>query len=498
VSLGIESVRVERVFDFDNSFARELPELGQPWSAATVPEPRLVALNRTYAAEIGIDVDALDSSEGLAVFAGNAVPDGAEPLAQAYAGHQFGGFSPRLGDGRALLLGEHVAPDGRRVDVHLKGSGRTPFARGGDGKAVLGPMLREFVMCEAMAALRVSTTRALAVVSTGEQVVRETLQPGAIFTRLAASHLRVGTFQYAATLDDPQAGADLLPRLLRYAAQRHHPAVLDTANPALGFIDAVMDVQARLVARWMSLGFIHGVMNTDNVTISGETIDYGPCAFMDAYEPSTVFSSIDHGGRYAYGNQPHITQWNMARLAETLLPLIDGDLDTAIGLATDLLHAFPERYEHHAAVEMAAKLSLDVDHPDAARLVADLLTLMHADHVDWTSCFRSLSAAAAGDRETTRRLFVDLAGIDAWLDRWLPLVADDPTASTRLDSVNPIYIPRNHLVEEALQAAMSGDLAPFEQLAGVLADPFTRRDGLDRYAVANPDDSGRYRTFCGT
>lgn len=474
---------------FDNTFVTDLPGMYERWDAATVEEPHLVAVDDAHAAELGFDPDWLGTDEGVAALAGTDVLPGSEPVAQAYAGHQFGGLSPRLGDGRALLLGELVDDDGRRHDVHAKGSGRTPFARGGDGKAVLGPMLREYLMCRAMHALGVPTTRALAVVATGEPVARETMLPGAIFVRTASSHLRVGSFQYAAMSEDPS----LLVRLFDHAAARHHPAAADSDAPALAFLEAVMDAQARLVAHWMSLGFVHGVLNTDNVTISGETIDYGPCAFMEAYDPTTVFSSIDHGGRYAYGNQPAITQWNLARLAEALLPLIDDDADRAVEQATELLGTFPARYAAAYDRRMAAKLGLA--DPDPA-LVVDLLTSMATDHVDWTGCLRSLSAAARGDREPTRSMFVDLPGIDAWLDRWLDVV--EPGAPDRMDAENPVYIPRNHLVEEALAAATAGDLGAFERLDEVLADPFTRRPGLDRYAEPAPDSFGRYRTFCGT
>ncbi|BAN02833.1 protein adenylyltransferase SelO [Ilumatobacter coccineus] len=483
------------MFHFDNSFVRDLPGLYERWNADTAPDPSLVALNDAHAESLGLEPAFLRTPDGIAILCGNAVPDGAEPVAQAYAGHQFGGFSPRLGDGRALLLGEHIDPSGKRHDIHLKGSGRTPFARGGDGKATLGPMLREQLMCEAMHALGVPTTRALATVATGEQVARETLLPGAIFVRTASSHLRVGSFQYAATHEDPS----LLQRLLDYAIARHHPHAADADNPALAFLHAVLDAQASLVATWMSLGFVHGVMNTDNVTISGETIDYGPCAFMDAYDPATVFSSIDHGGRYAYGNQPQITQWNLARLAEPLLPFIDPDQDAAIEAATDALRTFPDVYERRYSERMRAKLGLNADTadvPDVPELLDGLLALMAADHVDWTTCWRSLSSAARGDREPVRLQFVDLAGIDAWLDRWEPHV--DTDAATAMDAVNPVYIPRNHLVEEALTAAVDGDLTAAEQLTEVLGEPYVLQPGMERYAQPAPADFGRYRTFCGT
>lgn len=480
---------------FDTTIVRELPELCEPWKADDVAEPRLVALNEAHARSLGFEVDWLRSPDGVRFLVGNHLLDGSEPAAQAYTGHQFGNLAPRLGDGRALLLGEVVDPDGRRHDVHLKGSGRTPFARGGDGKAVLGPMLREQLMCEAMHALGVPTTRALATVATGEDVRRETLLPGAVFVRTAASHLRIGTFQYAAM----QGDSDLLERLLRYAARRHHPALdADGELPELAveFLDRVMQVQIDLVAAWMSLGFVHGVLNTDNVTISGETIDYGPCAFMDAYHPATVYSSIDHGGRYAYGNQPSITQWNLARLAETLLPLMSDDTDVAIEIATGRLGEFPDRFTSAWRARLAAKLALDPDAAATPDLIDDWLRLLEADSVDWTSAFRSLSGSVGDDRTATRNLFVDLAGIDAWLARWTAQLDHDRVPA--LDDTNPVHIPRNHLVEEALTAATDGDLRPFERLVDVLTRPFEARAGLERYAEPAPADFGRYRTFCGT
>ena len=480
------------VIRFDNTFVRDLAGLYERWEAAPVSDPELVVLNHDHARELGFDPEWLAGPGGVDFLTGCTVLDGSEPVAQAYAGHQFGGFSPRLGDGRALLLGEFVDPAGRRHDLHLKGSGRTPFARGGDGKAVLGPMLREYVMCEAMSALGVPTTRALAVVSTGDDVLREQPVPGAILARTASSHLRVGTFQYAVTQEDDT----LVARLLDHAIDRHHPQARGADNEALAFIEAVMDVQVALVVDWMAIGFVHGVMNTDNMTISGETIDFGPCAFVDAYDPATVFSSIDHGGRYALGNQPRIAQWNLARLAETLLPMIDDDTDRAVERATALLREFPDRYDRRWLDRMARKLAIVPDAPSSQGLIVSLLELMEADHVDWTICLRSLSTAASGEHEPTRSLFVDLAGIDAWLERWSSVL--DPDRVAALDSVNPIYIPRNHLVEEALAAATDGDLGPFGELNRVLADPFTERPGLERYAEPAPGDFGRYRTFCGT
>lgn len=486
-----------RVARFDNSFLRELPELAERWKADDHPAPATVLVNRLHAEELGFDPDWLNGSDGAAFVTGDRVIDGSEPVAQAYTGHQFGNLVPRLGDGRALLIGEVLDDGGRRHDVHLKGSGRTSFARGGDGKAVLGPMLREYLMCEAMHALGVPTTRALAVASTGERVARDSLQPGAVFARTAASHLRVGTFQYA----EMQGDAELLERLLRHAVRRHHGEAVDAeasdvAVVATGFLDAVMEAQARLVAKWMSIGFVHGVLNTDNVTVSGETIDYGPCAFMDAYDPATCFSSIDHGGRYAYGNQPGITQWNLARLAEALLPLIAADTDEAIEIVTRQLRTFSGRYDVHWRAQMAAKLAVDSENAALPGLVDDLLALLAADDVDWTESFRAMTTAASGDTTALRNLFVDLASIDAWVARWTPHL--DRSMVSRLDAVNPLYTPRNHLVEEALTAATEGDLDPFIALLRVLSTPFTRQSVDDRYEHPAPADAGRYRTFCGT
>jgi uncharacterized protein YdiU (UPF0061 family) len=492
------SVAARPLLSFEDSFVRDLEGLYVPWRGAPAPEPRLLALNDELAAELGADPDALRAPEGVALLVGSAAPEGASPVAQAYAGHQFGGYSPRLGDGRALLLGEVLDVHGARRDLHLKGSGRTPFARGGDGKAAVGPMLREYVIGEAMHALGIPTTRALAVVATGEQVARETLLPGAVLARVAASHLRVGTFQYAAATGDQ----DLVRRLADYAIARHHPHAAGAGSPYLAFFEAVVEAQASLVARWMLVGFIHGVMNTDNMTISGETIDYGPCAFMDVFDPATVFSSIDHGGRYAYGNQPGIAQWNLARLGETLLPLVDADLPTALDAATGVLRSFPERYHEHFSRGMRAKLGLAEGEPEDGALIEDLLGLLQAQKVDFTSFFRALSAAARGDGAPARDWFVDREQFDAWAARWKARLASqgaDPAAvADGMNRVNPVYIPRNHLVEEALAAATAGDLAPFDRLVGVLARPFDERPGLEAYAAPAPESFGAYATFCGT
>ncbi|WP_319450182.1 MULTISPECIES: protein adenylyltransferase SelO [unclassified Mycobacterium] len=471
-------------------FARELPELAIPWQAADAPVPRLLALNEALALELGLDVSWLRGPDGVRFVLGNVVPEGAAPVAQAYSGHQFGGYSPRLGDGRALLLGEFVDSDGTRRDLHLKGSGATPFSRGGDGFAAVGPMLREYVISEAMHALGIPTTRALAVAATGRQVYRDTPLPGAVLARVASSHLRVGTFQYVAATGD----VDLLRRLADYAITRHYPAAAGASNPSLALLDGVVAVQARLIAQWMLVGFVHGVMNTDNMTISGETIDYGPCAFMDGFDPNSVFSSIDHGGRYAYGNQPAVAAWNLARFAETLLPLLADDQDQAVALATESLRGFGIHYESAWSSGLRAKLGLSTGGADVDSLVEDVLVLLRDNGVDYTSFFRALGDSARGDAEPARGLFADLAGFDGWATRWLALEPD----ATAMDRVNPVYIPRNHLVEEALAAATSGDLVPFEQLLVAVTAPYDARPGLDRYAERAPGDFGNYQTFCGT
>ena len=471
----------------DNSFARQLSGMYEFASAATSSAPRLLVLNTALAGELGLDAEWLASPEGVNVLVGNAVPVGAQPLAQAYSGHQFGGFSPRLGDGRALLLGELIDDTGERRDLHLKGSGRTTFSRGGDGYAAVGPMLREYVIGEAMHALRIRTTRALAVVATGRQVARDTMLPGAVLARVAASHLRVGTFQYASVHHDTA----MVQRVADFAIARHYPQLAGTEGRYLALLEAVAQAQAELVARWMSVGFIHGVVNTDNTTISGETIDYGPCAFMDRFDPATVFSSIDHGGRYAYGNQPSIVQWNLARLAETLLPLIDDGKERAVELATNVIHGFIDRFNAAWLEGMRAKLGLVTSHPADSELVNDLFELLHQQQLDFTIFFRSLSA------------FVTPPGFDDWTLRWTQRIRDEERdlvdVATDMDSLNPIYIPRNHLVEEALAAASDDDdLAPLHRLLAAVTRPFEKRAGFDRYAEPDLTLAAGYQTFCGT
>ena len=474
------------LFELDDSYARAVPGLSVSWAAAPAPEPRLLVLNEGLAAELGADAAALRGPAGVGFLVGAGLPDGARPVAQAYAGHQFGMYQPRLGDGRALLLGEVVDAAGRRRDLHLKGSGRTPFARGGDGKAAVGPMLREYLMGEAMHGLGIPTTRGLSVVATGERVWRETELPGAVLCRVAASHLRVGTFQYAAATGD----RDVLRALADHAIARHHPEAANAGRPYLELYRGVVEAQAGLVARWMLVGFIHGVMNTDNMTISGETIDYGPCAFMDAFDPATVFSSIDHGGRYAYGNQPGIAQWNLARFGETLLPLIDDDTDAAVEAATAVLSGFAGSYTRHWDEGMAAKLGLDAAHP---ALVTDLLELLRAQRVDFTLFFRALAAG------TARALFAEPEPFDAWAARREALLPADRTAvAAAMNGVNPVYIPRNHRVEEALTAATAGDMGPFHRLVEVVSRPYDERPGLDDHIGPAPAGCAPHVTYCGT
>ncbi len=462
-----------------NTYADALPGMYLPFRGADVPDPRILRLNAALAAELGLS----DADLTPQMLVGMAPPEGSVPLAMAYAGHQFGGFSPSLGDGRAMLLAEVADRDGRLRDIHLKGSGRTPFSRGADGKAALGPVLREYLMGEAMHALGVPSTRALAVVTTGERILRDTgLVPGAVLARVASSHLRVGTFQFFAA----RGQVEELKRLLGYAIARHDPDL--SPDDAMGLLERVARRQARLIALWMGAGFIHGVMNTDNMTISGETIDYGPCAFMDAHDPATVFSSIDHQGRYAFGNQPAIARWNIAKLAEALLPLIDADEDRAVEKAMAVIDAFPGWHQAEWSAVMATKLGLGG--ADAA-LAEDLTMLMTVAKADHTMTFRALVRAAGGD-DTPFLAQVPQGG--GWLARWR---APGPDAAAIL-AANPVYIPRNHLVEEALAAATEGDMAPFDALLDALSQPFAERPGLDRYALPAPTGFGAYRTFCGT
>jgi uncharacterized protein YdiU (UPF0061 family) len=486
-------------FDFDNTYARELEGFYVAWRATPVARPRLVKFNHQLAAELGLDAGALDSDEGARIFAGNLTPEGALPLAQAYAGHQFGGFVPQLGDGRALLLGEVTDRNGQRRDVQLKGSGPTPFSRAGDGRAALGPVLREYLIGEAMHALGIPTTRALAAVVTGEPVFRERTLPGAVLTRVAASHVRVGTFQFFAARGEQ----DKVRRLADYVIDRHYPELKDHAHPYLGLLERVCDRQAALVARWMHVGFIHGVMNTDNMAMSGETIDYGPCAFMDHYDPAAVFSSIDARSRYAYANQPRMAQWNLARLAETILSLIDADGNRAVTRATEVVHAFTEQYERYWLTGMRAKLGLVTEDEADLSLAAGFLTAMEGKRVDYTLAFRCLADAALGRDEPIRALFADPSAYEQWSGQWRARLSREALApldrAQAMRRVNPSFIPRNHRVEEALSAAVERrDYAPFETLLKVLTRPFDDHPEFAAFAEPPPPTTERYVTFCGT
>jgi len=462
--------------------------------AASTPvrEPRLVAFNRPLATMLGLEPEALAGSYGAAIFAGNALPEGGRPIAQAYAGHQFGHFTA-LGDGRAILLGEQITPSGDRLDIQLKGAGPTRFSRRGDGRAALGPMLREYIISEAMHALGIPTTRSLAVAKTGEPVYREDVLDGAVLTRVAASHIRVGTMQWAAAHNDRQA----MQALAEYTRARHYPELADSQAKHADLFDAILERQARLIARWQLVGFIHGVMNTDNMALSGETIDYGPCAFMDRYDPATVFSSIDHGGRYAYGNQPAIAQWNLARLAEAMLPLFDTDTDRAVERATAAINRFPDLFEQHWLDGMRAKLGLFTNEDGDKALVDDLLAWMHRRSADFTNTFRALTLgrpvvdATDGDPE-----------VEAWHRRLAARRGRQPQSAPEVENVmrahNPAFIPRNHNVEAALEAATSeDDYSAMEELLDVLATPYDHERDLPLFSTPGAGES-LYRTFCGT
>ena len=472
---------------FDNSYAR-LPDVffaRQP--PVPVAEPKIVIFNYTLAAELG-----LSAAENAAVLSGNQLPDGADPLAQAYAGHQFGHFT-MLGDGRAVLLGEHLTPDGHRYDIQLKGSGRTPFSRNGDGRAALGPMLREYIISEAMHHLGIPTTRSLAVVTTGETLQRDSVQPGAILTRVASSHLRVGTFEYAAMRQDRAA----LKTLADYTIQRHYGELQDASQPYLELLKAVIARQAELIAHWLRVGFIHGVMNTDNMTLSGETIDYGPCAFVDDYDPMAVFSSIDHQGRYAFSNQPLIAQWNLARFAETLLPLLHDDINQAVAVAEAALADFPDMLRRHWLRVMGHKLGLFKLQPGDDTLITSLLSLMHEHQADYTNNFRTL----AEDQLPAEPLFLDTRFL-AWQQQWQARLADQPQTQSKAQALirtaSPTIIPRNHQVESVLRAAEQGDLKPLHILLSALVKPYDDSTAYDSYH-APPTETERVRqTFCGT
>ena len=488
-------VRNTAGWHFDNSYARLPDVFFSRMRPVPVREPRMVLLNRPLADFLGLDADCLAGEDGAAIFSGNRLPSGAEPIAQAYAGHQFGYFT-MLGDGRAILLGEQITPRGERFDIQFKGSGQTPYSRRGDGRAALGPMLREYIISEAMHALGVPTTRSLAVVTTGEPVVRETELAGAILARVASSHIRVGTFEYLAAQD----ATEHVRTLAAYTLRRHYPDQEPSNNPPLALLRAVMKRQAALVAKWMLVGFVHGVMNTDNMALSGETIDYGPCAFMDAYDPATVFSSIDQQGRYAYGNQPRIAQWGLARFAETLVPVMDESQEKAVDAANEVLESFPDVYRDHWMTGMRAKLGLVASEEEDAILVQDLLKHMHQNRLDYTNTLRDLAA----DHPERLPLFQD-QGFAGWLQRWRARLERQPESSgampsarERMRAVNPAVIPRNHRVEAALEAAvLHGDMSVTHRLLDVLAKPYAEPSESD-YRLPPPPSTEPYKTFCGT
>jgi serine/tyrosine/threonine adenylyltransferase len=488
-------------FPFQNTYAALPANFFARVAPTPVTAPRLIKLNRPLAVQLGLDPDLLDSPEGAEILAGKRIPDGADPIAMAYAGHQFGHFVPQLGDGRAILLGEVIDAGGVRRDIQLKGSGPTPFSRRGDGRAALGPVLREYIVSEAMAALGIPTTRSLAAVMTGESVLRETALPGAVLTRVASSHIRVGTFQYFAARQDTEG----VRRLADHVIARHYPQAANAERPYHALLEGVIARQANLVARWLLVGFIHGVMNTDNTSISGETIDYGPCAFMDHYDPAKVFSSIDEMGRYAYANQPRIALWNLTRLAECLLPLFSDEQDKAIAEAQAALDGFAEAFNTAYTAGLRGKLGLFLERDGDQALAQDLLDAMAKNQADFTLTFRRLSEAAlAPDHDSeVRQLFADPTAFDEWAARWRQRTSEEPqdpaTRRAAMRIVNPAFIPRNHLIEAVIEAAVNrDDFAPFEELLTVLSKPFEDQPGFAAYADPPLPDQRVLRTFCGT
>ncbi|GAA1459589.1 protein adenylyltransferase SelO [Williamsia maris] len=487
------------LFTLENTYARDLEGMYVPFTGTHASNPEVLVVNTALATELGLDADALHTPEAAEILSGSVPPVGATTIAMAYAGHQFGGYQPLLGDGRAMLLGELIDPAGQRRDLHLKGSGRTRFSRGGDGRAAVGPMLREYLISEAMHALGIPTTRALAVTATGDDVPRDEMEPGAVLARVASSHIRVGTFEFALRQGDP------LQPLADYTIARHYPELVGAEDSYLRFFEAVVDRQASLVAQWMAVGFIHGVLNTDNTTISGETIDYGPCAFMDAYDPATVFSSIDVQGRYAYTNQPPVIGWNLARFAESLIPLVakqiggdpeTGDADAAITALTDILSTFLDRHDARLVQHFRAKIGIAVDEDS---LVDDLQAVMREHRADFTGTFRALAEELRGNPRPLDDL-IPRDAIAPWLSRWRGALADTESATAdAMDRVNPIYIPRNHLVDIALRAATAGDIEKFQMLLSVITRPFDADPALGAYAQPAPDEFGEgFQTFCGT
>lgn len=485
-------------FAFDNSFHVDMEGFYVPAEAAKPIAARLLAFNHPLAVRLSLDIAGVGEEELASIFSGAEIPEDAAPIALAYAGHQFGHFSLQLGDGRALLLGEIVAPDGARFDIQLKGSGPTAFSRNGDGKAAIGPVLREFLVSEAMAAMGVPTTRALAAVATGERVQRERAHPGAVLTRVASSHIRVGTFQFFAA----HFGADHVVQLSDYSIARHFPELADAANPHLALLDRVIDLQCTLVARWLGVGFIHGVMNTDNVAISGETLDYGPCAFMDRFAVNTVFSSIDANGRYSYGRQPQIMHWNMARFAEALLPAIHRVSPDDVEAAKALVDAIPGRFRGQWQAHVRLKLGLAEGAGGDADLIDGLFDELEKHSVDFTSFFRALAMLLRGEGAMMQALLPASDAMAPWIADWWRCIeqgAANPLAlADAMDAANPLYIPRNHLVEATLEAAEAGDLAPWLELLEVVRNPFEARPGHERFAEPAPAHAAPYTTFCGT
>lgn len=480
---------------FDNQYAKLPERFFAKVAPAQVPSPELIRLNVALAEELGLDVSWLQSAEGLAMLSGNRMPVGAEPLAQAYAGHQFGGWVPQLGDGRAILLGEVRKEDGSFRDLQLKGSGRTPFSRGGDGKSPLGPVLREYIVSEAMAALGVPTTRSLAAVATGESVHREEVLPGAILTRVASSHVRVGTFQYLYAREDEEG----LAQLAKFVIDRHYPEARDSEAPYLALLERVIARQASLIAQWMQLGFIHGVMNTDNMTISGETIDYGPCAFVDEFDSDAVFSSIDRQGRYAWSNQPMIANWNLTRLAETLLPLISEHREKAVEMAEDRLREFEVMFKESYFGGFAKKLAVSVEAPEVEGFVEKTLGLLADSNLDFTNFFNDLTRFATEAEGMTRpKQLPNSPAWEEWYAEWQEMRERGEEAQNEMRLSNPVRIPRNHRIEEAIQAAMRGDYDPFHRLVEGLADPFTEREAFADLELSPAPNERVMATFCGT
>ena len=477
---------------FDNTYSRLPKVMSSQLTPIPVENPKLTIFNHGFSKELGLDFSSLNNNQIASIFSGNLLPKESKCIAQAYAGHQFGHFT-MLGDGRAILIGEHLSKNNKRFDIQFKGSGKTPYSRNGDGRAALGPMLREYIVSEAMHSLGIPTTRSLAVVKTGENVIRETPLPGAILTRVAASHIRVGTFQYVTATEDEKN----LKTLFDYTIDRHYPKIKDSKTPAIDLLKIVMEKQIKLVVDWMRVGFIHGVMNTDNMAISGETIDYGPCAFMDAYDPETVFSSIDHNGRYAYFNQPGITKWNLARFAETLLPLIDKNKDKAIKIVTEIINNFGEIYKKNWLEMMKKKLGLIGEKDNDEKLINDLLSLLHEQKADYTNTFCSLmNEDVQNDKIFNNKEFID------WHQKWKECLAKNNNSTEEslklMRSTNPIVIPRNHKVEEVLEAANKDDLNPFHDFLKVLEKPYENQIKNNNYQSPAPPSEKKYQTFCGT